>query len=87
MKDAAHPTSFSRRRGRGRNILTERGPSHKNYQNKQNKASLHEALNSPKMFSGLQNWCQTIYELANVFAVDRHEKSLCIRMLPGFCAD
>src|SRR6186713_3264937 len=38
-------------------------------------------------FSRLQNWCQTIYELANVFALDRHEKSLCIRILRGFCAD
>src|SRR4029077_17138799 len=40
----------------------------------------------PENFSGLQNWCQTIYELANVFAVDRHENSLCIRILPRFCA-
>ena len=52
MKDAAHPTSFSRRRGRGRNILTDHGPSHKNYQKEQNKAALHEALNSPKTFLG-----------------------------------
>ena len=52
MKDAAHPTSFSRRRGRWRNILTDHGPSHKNYQKEQNKAALHEALNSPKTFLG-----------------------------------
>ena len=52
MKDAAHPTPFSRRRGRGRNILTDHGPSHKNYQKEQNKAALHEALNSPKTFLG-----------------------------------
>ena len=52
MKDAAHPTPFSRRRRRGRNILTHHGPSHKNYQKEQNKAALHEALNSPKTFLG-----------------------------------
>jgi hypothetical protein len=52
MKNAAHPTSFSRRRGRGRNILTDHEPSHKNYQKEQNKAALHEALNSPKTFLG-----------------------------------
>jgi len=52
MKDAAHPTSFSRRRGCRRNILTDYGPSHKNYQKEQNKAALHEALNSPKTFLG-----------------------------------
>ena len=52
MKDAAHPTSFSRRRGRGRDILTDHGPSHKNYQKEQNKAALHEALNSTKTFLG-----------------------------------
>ena len=52
MENAAQPTSFSRRRGRGRNILTDHGPSHKNYQKEQNKAALHEALNSPKTFLG-----------------------------------
>jgi hypothetical protein len=52
MKNAAHPTSFSRRRRRGRNVLADHGPSHKNYQNEQNKAALHEALNSPKTFLG-----------------------------------
>jgi hypothetical protein len=52
MKDAAQPTSLSRRRRRGRNLLTDHGPSHKNYQNEQNKAALHEALNSPKIFLG-----------------------------------
>jgi hypothetical protein len=52
MKNAAQPTSFSRRRGRGRNVLADRGASHKNYQNEQNNAALHEALNSPKTFLG-----------------------------------
>jgi hypothetical protein len=52
MKDAAHPTSLSRRRGCRRNVLTDHGPSHKNYQNEQKKAALHEALNSPKTFLG-----------------------------------
>src|SRR5678815_5472700 len=54
MKNAAQPTSFSRRHGRGRNVLADHGPSHKNYQNEQNKAALHEALNSPKTFLGCQ---------------------------------
>src|SRR6266536_6398629 len=52
MKNAAQPTSFSRRRRRGRNALTDHGPSRKNCQNEQNKAALHEALNSPKIFLG-----------------------------------
>src|SRR5215470_8932063 len=52
MKNAAQPTSFSGRRGRGHNVLTEHGPSHKGYQNEQNKAALHEALDSPKSFLG-----------------------------------
>src|SRR5260370_17028760 len=52
MKNAAHPTSSSRRRRRGRNVLADHGPSHKNYQNEQNKAALHEALNSRKTFLG-----------------------------------
>ena len=52
MKNAAHPTSFSRRRRRGRNVLADHGPSHKNYQNEQNKATLHEAPNRPKIFLG-----------------------------------
>ena len=52
MKNTAHPTSFSRRRGRGRNVLANHGPSHKNYQNEQDKAALHEALNSPESFLG-----------------------------------
>ena len=52
MKNAAHPTSFSRRRRRGRNVLADHGPSHKNYQNEQNKAALHDSLNSPKTFLG-----------------------------------
>src|SRR4026207_1252352 len=52
MKNAAQPTSFSRRGGRGYNILAERDPSHKNYQDDQDEAALHEALNSPKTFLG-----------------------------------
>jgi len=52
MKNAAQPTSFSRRRGRGRNVLADDCPSHKNYQNEQNKATLHEPLSSPKTFLG-----------------------------------
>jgi hypothetical protein len=52
MKNPAQPTSFSRRRGRGHNVLAEHGPSHKNYQNQQNKAALHEAQDSPKTFLG-----------------------------------
>ena len=52
MKNAAQPTSFPRRRGCGSNVLAERDPSHKNHQNEQNKAALHEALNSPKSFLG-----------------------------------
>jgi hypothetical protein len=52
MKDAAQPTSLSRRRRRGRNVLANHGPGHKNYQNEQKKAALHEALNSPKIFLG-----------------------------------
>jgi hypothetical protein len=52
MKNPAQPTPFSRRRRRGRNVLTDHGPSHKDYQNEQKKAALHEALNSPKTFLG-----------------------------------
>src|SRR5213080_5601387 len=52
MKNAVQPTSFSRRCGYGRNVLADYGPSHKNYQNEQNKVALHEALNSPKTFLG-----------------------------------
>ena len=52
MKNAAQPTSFSRRRSRGCSVLTDHGPSHKNYQNEQNKAALHEALHSAKTFLG-----------------------------------
>ena len=52
MKDAAHPTSLSRRRGCRRNVLTDHDPSHKNHQNEQKKAALHEVLNSPKIFLG-----------------------------------
>jgi hypothetical protein len=52
MKHAAQPTSFPRRRGRRRNVLAQHGPSYKNYQNEQNEAALHEALNSTKTFLG-----------------------------------
>src|SRR5215475_5355061 len=52
MKNATQPTSFSRRRGRGRDVLAEHGSSHTRYQHKQNKAALHEPLNSPKSFLG-----------------------------------
>jgi hypothetical protein len=52
MKNAAHPTPLSRWRGRGRNVLAHHGSSHKNYQNEQNKAALHEALNSRETFLG-----------------------------------
>jgi hypothetical protein len=52
MKNTAQPASFSRRRRRGRNVLANHGSSHKNYQNEQNKAALHEALNSPESFQG-----------------------------------
>src|SRR5215211_5722611 len=52
MKNATQPTSFSRRRRRGRGVLRKHGPSHENYENQQNKAVLHEALKSPKTFLG-----------------------------------
>ena len=52
MENTAQPTSFSRRRGRGRNVLAEDPPSHTKYQHEQNKAALHEALNSLKTFLG-----------------------------------
>ena len=52
MKNAAQPTSFWRRGGRGYNILAERDPSHQNYQDEQDDAALHEALNSPTPFLG-----------------------------------
>jgi hypothetical protein len=52
MKNAAHPASSSRLRRRGRNVLADHGSGHKNYQNEQNKAALHEALNSRKIFLG-----------------------------------
>ena len=86
MENAAQPTSFSRRGGRGRYVLAENGPSRKNCQNEQNKAALHEALNSAKTFLGCKIAVKPLYELANVFAVNRYENPLCIRSLPGFCA-
>src|SRR5262245_6107252 len=52
MKNAAHPTSFLRRRSRGRDVLANDGPGHKTCQNEQNNEALHEALNSPKTFLG-----------------------------------
>src|ERR1700751_1440852 len=52
MKHATQPTSFSRWRGRRRDVLAHHGSSHKNYQNEQNKAALHEALDSLKSFLG-----------------------------------
>src|SRR5262245_66646869 len=52
MQNAAQPTSPSRRRRRGRKVLSEHGPSHTNDQNEQNKAALHGPLNSSKTFLG-----------------------------------
>ena len=52
MKNAAQPASFSRRRGRGRNVLAGYGSSHTNDQYEQKQAALHEPLNSPKTFLG-----------------------------------
>jgi hypothetical protein len=52
MKHAAQPTSLSRWRERGSDVLAHHGPSYKNYQNEQNEAALHEALNSPTTFLG-----------------------------------
>jgi hypothetical protein len=52
MENAAQPTPFSYRGGRGHYVLAEHGPSRKNCQNEQNKAALHEALNSAKTFLG-----------------------------------
>ena len=52
MENAAQPTSFSRRGGRGRYVLAEHGLSRKNCQNEQDKAALHEALSSAKIFLG-----------------------------------
>jgi len=52
MEHATQPTSLSRWRGRGRNLLAHHGPSYKNYQNEQNEAALHEAINSPTTFLG-----------------------------------
>ena len=52
MKNAAQPASFPRGRGRRRDILAEHPGSHKDYQNGQNNAALHEAQNSPETFLG-----------------------------------
>ena len=52
MKNAAQPTSLSRRGGRRRDVLAEHGRGHENYRNQQKKAALHEAIDSPKTFLG-----------------------------------
>jgi hypothetical protein len=77
MKHAAQPTSFPRGRGRGCNVLADQAPSHKNYQEEQNKAALHEALNSPKSFLGCKiavkpfmNW--------RMFSQSIGMRSLCV---------
>ena len=50
MKNSIQPTSFTRWRGRGRDVLAKHGPGHKTYQNEQENAALHEALDKPKIF-------------------------------------
>jgi hypothetical protein len=77
MKNAAQPTSLSRRRRRRRYVLAEHGPSQKNYQNEQNKAALHEAQNSPETFLGCKiavkpfmNW--------RMFSQSSGMRTLCI---------
>jgi hypothetical protein len=77
MKDAAHPTPFSRRRRRGRNVLTDRGPSHKNYQNEQNKAALHEAPNRPKIFLGCKIGVKPFMN-SRMFSQSIGMRSLCV---------
>src|ERR1700748_1441450 len=52
MKNTAQPTAVSSRRRCLRNVLAEHGPGHTNYQHEQNKAALHEALNSQESFLG-----------------------------------
>ena len=52
MKNATQPTSFSGRRRRGRDVLTQYGASRENYENQRNQAVLHDALKSPKTFLG-----------------------------------
>src|SRR5438552_2301126 len=52
MQNAALPTSFSRRRGRRRDVLTEHAGSHKDYHREENNAALHEGLNSAETFLG-----------------------------------
>ena len=51
MQNSAQPTTFSPRRGRGRNVLAEHRASH-NCQNEQKKAALHGPLNSAETFRG-----------------------------------
>src|SRR5262249_50310611 len=52
MENSIQPTSFTRRCGRGREVLAEHGPGHKTYQNEQNNAALHEASDKRKIFLG-----------------------------------
>ena len=77
MKNAAHPTSFSRRRRRGRNILADHCPSHKNYENEQNDVALHDALNSPKTFLGCKIAVKPIMN-SPMFSQSIGMKTLCV---------
>ena len=52
MKNSIQPASFTRWRSHGRDVLAENGPGYKTYQNQQNNAALHEALNKRKTFLG-----------------------------------
>jgi hypothetical protein len=80
MKNAAHPTRFRAWRRRGRNVLANIARPQKAIRTSKRRRRFMRPLNSPENFFWVANCCQTIYELANVFAVNRHENFLCIRV-------
>src|SRR5205814_10194803 len=74
---AAQPSSLSRMRGRGRNVLPEYGPSHTNYQNQQSKMALHEAVNSPNTFLGCKIAVQPFMN-SRMFSQSIGMRRLCV---------
>jgi hypothetical protein len=76
MEEAAQPTAPACGCGRGHNVLSKHAPDSEKYQNVQN-GSLHERVKTdPKAF-------EVAKTLSNPLS-NRHENSLCIRVLPRF---
>jgi hypothetical protein len=77
MKNAAQPTSFSQRGRRGYNILAERDSSDKNYQDEQDEAALHEAINSSKTFLGCKIAVKPFMN-SRMFSQSMGMRTLCV---------